>query len=119
MKIIRKKDTAIADRGGHIVREIGFIDFPRDIRDAVMFETTLPRGTNFTEQWHEQSSELIYFQSRGSVQVDGNRYDFKRGDILHLKPGEKHKLIAEKNDLHVIAIRFPNLPNDKYTTCES
>ena len=85
------------------------------MNDGILFETRLPKGNDFKEQWHEQSTEMVYFLDRGIVIVDGDKYELQGGDILILQPKERHKIIAEYNDVTMLAIRFPNLPDDKYT----
>lgn len=114
MKIIRKKDTPEISRGGYRARELGAIHFHRPMNDAIIFVTTIPKNAHFQEQWHNESGEFMYFLSAAAVLIDGKKHIFEEGDALYLEPHEKHKILAEEQDIVVLAIRFPNLPEDKH-----
>jgi quercetin dioxygenase-like cupin family protein len=115
MKIIRNKETIIEDRGGYLVKKLHVGEFREKLEDAVFFETSINVGGKFKEQWHKKSSECIIFLSDGLAIVDGVKHECKKGDLLWIEPGEKHKFVAAEEDLKMIAIRFPNLPDDKFT----
>mgnify|MGYP001571392805 CR=1 FL=1 len=115
MKIIRSGEIDDKNRGNYMVKELGALLLHDYVNDGILFETRLPKGNDFKEQWHEQSTEMIYFLDRGLAIVNGNRYELQKGDILILEPKERHKIIAEYGDVTMFATRFPNLPHDKYT----
>ena len=59
---------------------------------------------------------MIYFLTTGHGKIVGKDYTFDKGDLLILDPGEKHEFTAPDNDVTVLALRFPHLPDDKFTT---
>lgn len=115
MRIIRANEVTEKDRGTYRVREYGGLEFHEAIRDSVWFMTTIPQGSPFEEQWHKKSSEAFYFLSKGIALVDRRRYEVDEGDLMIIGPNEKHEFVPAFGDFKMLAVRFPNLPNDKYT----
>ena len=116
MKIIRANEIKNEPRVGYKVKKLLGIKFEKAIDTAVFYETTIPLNGDFKEQWHKQSYESIYFLTSGMAIIDGKEYEFEKGDLLFLHPNEKHKFIATNGDLIIQAIRFPDLPNDKFVS---
>jgi len=115
MKIVRRNDIETKERGGYFVKELLNYNFGRPVESAAFFETQIIEEGNFTEQWHNEMDEMIYFLTPGYATVNGREYEFEKWDLLMLSRGEKHGFRAKKNDLYLLAIRWPDLPNDKFT----
>lgn len=90
-----------------------FTDKPSDVS---FYETTIPKGGVCKEQWHKLSYEVVYFLTPSAAKLEGKDYTFEKGDLVILDPNEKHEWTAPDNDVVVLAMRFPNLLDDKYTT---
>jgi len=115
MEIIKKSEAEELAREGYRVKKLLSFKFGKLIDSAVFYETTIPVGGSFKEQWHNESYEMIYFVSPGNATIDGVEYTFQTGDLLMMSPHEKHSFKATEKDLIILAIRFPDLPNDKFT----
>ena len=115
MEIIKRSEAEELAREGYRVKKLLSFTFGKSIDSAVFYETTIPVGGSFKEQWHNESYEMIYFITAGKASVNGTVYTFAPGDLLMMSPTEKHSFVAIEHDLVILAIRFPDLPNDKFT----
>ena len=115
MEIVRRLKAENLKREGYSVKHLLSFKFHKSIDSAVFYETTIPVNGSFTEQWHKESYEMIYFVSSGIAIVDGVEHHFDIGDMIMMNPNEKHSFRAKGKDLVILAVRFPDLPTDKYT----
>jgi hypothetical protein len=68
------------------------------------------KGTPIASHYHRTITEL-QLVTNGLMNING--IQFGVGDICVLEPGEEyHAQILE--DTHVVAIKFPSIPSDKY-----
>lgn len=119
MKIIRRNEVSDVDRNGYLIKRLLTSPFQIPPKDVGFYETSIPRGSKCKEQWHKESYESVYFLTDGEAKLKGEIYEFKKGDLVFLEPGEKHEWLALKNEVVLFAMRFPNLLNDKYTMEDS
>ena len=115
MEIIKRSEAEELSREGYKVKKLLSFKFNKNIDSAVFYETTIPVGGSFKEQWHNESYEMIYFITSGKASINGKEIKFNVGDLLMMSPVEKHSFKAIEKDLVLLAIRFPDLPNDKFT----
>ena len=48
---------------------------------------------------HEASEQVYYFtRGRGRMKIDGETYDVKEGDAVHVPPRSRHQLINDSED---------------------
>ncbi len=60
----------------------------------------------FSLQYHKRRAEEWYFLTDGYAQVGLKIRKFKKGDILKIKAGTAHRLIAKKKKVQVLEITF-------------
>ena len=113
---IRRDEIIDEERGGYKVKNLLSGKFNFSIEDIAIYETNIPFGGKCKEQWHRQSYELVYFLTQGVGKINGKEYRFDIGDLVMLSPDEKHEFRTIDQEVRVLAIRFPDLPQDKYTS---
>ena len=57
--------------------------------------------------------EIIYFITKAKMRVDDEMFSFEPGDMVFLNPGDKHEFVAEDDDIRLIAVKLPNIVDDK------
>ena len=113
MKIIRKKDVDVKHRPDkRVVNYYPPFDVPDNTKQIGFLTVTTPKGCNELLHEHPVSTEVFYHITPGKVEVNGKVYDLEPGDIIILEPGDKHKQIAEDNDIELVILRIP-LSDDK------
>ena len=113
MRIIRLKDVPVEEREGYSIKRL-FTEFLSCNPENVGFyETTVPKGSVCKHHYHEKLDEIIIFLTKAKMRVEKEIYNFESGDIVILKPLDKHEFIAEDNEVKIIAVKLPNITNDK------
>lgn len=57
-------------------------------------------------QSHKKRTEDWYFLSTGKVIVGNKKFSVKKGDFVHIKKNEKHRIIATGKKVQLIEISF-------------
>ncbi len=112
MKFIKSKLISKEDRGEYSIKRLF------DLKNAGFYETTIPAMQTVPNHYHVNCEEVLYFRGSGQIQVEGVHYDVVAGDFISLEKGEEHTIYAGTKDLKLIAIKFPNLKEDKVITSE-
>ena len=113
MKIIKLKEVPIEERGSYSIKRLFTEQLSKNPQNVGFYETTVPKGNVCGHHFHEELDEIIIFLTKAKVRVEQEIYDFESGDIIILKPGDKHEFIAEENEVKLIAIKLPNIVDDK------
>lgn len=113
MKIIRLKDVPVEERGGYSIKRLFTEELSKNPDNVGFYETTIPQGSVCGHHYHEQLDEIIMFLTKAKMRVEEKVYDFEPKDIVILKPGDKHEFVAEECELKLIAIKLPNIVDDK------
>ena len=71
-----------------------------DTRISMAAQMTLPPGSSVGVHTHENDEELYYIVSgHGSyIRNNGNREDIGPGDVTLTRKGERHSIVADKNE---------------------
>lgn len=69
-----------------------------------------------TKMHYHKTSEEVYFvlKGRGKMFLDDKWFDIKEGDFIVIKPGIKHKVMAD--EIHIICYSHPSYKDDD-TVC--
>ena len=113
MKIIRLKDVPIEEKKGYYIKRL-FTEFlSSNPKNVGFYQTTVPKGSVCKHHYHEKLDEIILFLTKTKMRVEKDIYDFEPGDIVILKPKDKHEFIAQENEVKLIAVKLPNITDDK------
>ena len=113
MKIIRIKEVSVEERGGYSIKRLCTEELLKNPQNLGFYETTITFGSNCPSHSHENLDEFIIFLTKGKMDINQKKYWFEPGDIVVLRPGDKHEFIADENKIKLIAIKAPNIPKDK------
>jgi dTDP-4-dehydrorhamnose reductase len=114
-KLTRYEDipVEIREKGGYSIKRLLTEPLRTKPDNVGFYETTIPAHSKVTNHYHERLDEFLYFLTPGIVTTKDKRFDLKPGDILTLAPGEAHEIVAEDNEVKLIAVKIPNIPEDK------
>ena len=82
-----------------------FRQFALNKRCTVKLLTIKP-NEELSLQAHKNRTEDWYFLDRAIVQVGNKKFNVKEDDFIHVKKNEKHRIIAQKNEVRLIEIAF-------------
>ena len=112
--IFRIKDTSPTERDGYSARYYADVQFNKRFDTAGFIFVTIPANTETTPHAHESLEEIFVALSPLSMIVNEIQFDLVPGDLLLVEPDEFHSIKADKEgDSSLIAIKCPNLKNDK------
>jgi quercetin dioxygenase-like cupin family protein len=113
VKIYRISDGNTKSRAGYTASYVADIEFRQDINTAGVIVVTIPNGQT-KPHVHNKLEELFIAGTDIEIQVNGTRYQLHKGDTVLVEPGEYHNFkTCEGKTGFLIAIKFPNLTNDK------
>lgn len=113
MKIIRTKKIKKECRRGYSIRRLTTHPLSTAPCNMGLYETTIPRGHRVPMHAHGKLVELLHFKTDAVVITKKKKIYFKPGDFLILEKGEKHEIRAPKNRVVLIAIKIPNIVEDR------
>ena len=114
VKIFRAADAEELARAGYSARYLADVKFRKSIEDGGFIWVTIPAGTVTAPHAHAELEEAFVALTTLSMHIDDRTLHLEPGDIVLVEPGEKHSFSASKNsESRVLAIKFPNLKNDK------
>jgi len=113
MKIIKIKDVSVEDRGEYSIKRMFTTVLSHSPTNAGIYETTIPPNRAVKNHYHANLDEIIYFITKGYVKIDFEEVEFDEGDLLILESGDSHEIYAKDEEVRLIAIKLPNIANDK------
>lgn len=67
---------------------------------------TLKPNQELSLQSHKTRRENWYFLEKAIIQKGNKKFSVKEGDFIHIRKGEKHRVISQKNKVRFIEIVF-------------
>ena len=113
MKIIRLKEVPLEERGGYQIKRIVTEKLNFEPANVGIYKTIIPPGSKCPNHAHGQLDEILFFLSRAKVDTKEGMLKFEKGDFLVIKPGEFHEIIAEDQEVSLIALKLPNHIKDR------
>ncbi len=114
-KIIRIDEIPDEQReGGNYSIKRMFTEKLRKNPDNIGFyQTTILPRNKVKHHSHQQLDEVLYFLTPGKVRIKSKIYEFNPGDVMILPPDTPHEIFAEDKKVVLIAVKLPNIPDDK------
>jgi len=114
VRLYRAADAKEMARAGYSAKYIADIKFRRKINDSGFILVTIPAGTGTVPHIHSELEEVFVALSPLEMVVSDTTFQLDVGDVVLAEPGESHSFSAySSSDGQVLAIKFPNLKNDK------
>lgn len=103
----------LREGGGYSIKRILTETLKKKPDNVGFYQTTIPAHSKVKNHYHQELDEFLYFVTPGKVRVNSDTYVLAPGDILALPPGSPHEIFAEEKEVKLIAIKLPNIINDK------
>ena len=114
VRLFRTADAEELARAGYSARYLANVKFRKSIKDGGFIWVTIPAGTVTAPHAHAKLEEAFVALTTLNIHIDDRELQLERGDVVLVEPGEKHSFSASRySESSVLAIKFPNLKNDK------
>lgn len=113
MKTIRLKEIPLEERGGYQIKRIVTEKLNFRPENVGIYQTIIPPGNKCPNHAHGQLDEILFFLTRAKVKTESAMLEFEEGDFLIISPGEFHEIIAEEAEVRLIALKIPNIVDDR------
>jgi len=117
MRIFRFAESESKSGAGYTANYVADIDFRKSVETAGAIIVKIPRNTKTTPHSHIILEEVFIVMNRTRMGVGKQIINLEAGDVVVAEPHEEHWFETYKDeDVTVIALKVPNLKDDKITT---
>jgi len=114
IKVYRASDAEEMARAGYSAKYVADIVFRKKIDSSGFIMVSIPAGTGTSPHTHNELEEVFVALNSLELHVDDFTIQLEVGDIVVAEPGETHSFSAYPAiEGNVLAIKFPNLKEDK------
>ncbi len=114
VKIYRMEDVDSVMKEGYSATYVADLLFSKAIGSAGVILVDIEAGGQTKPHAHNHLEEIFIPLDQGIIGIDGKGIELKGGDVVVVERGERHWFEANHEiPLRVIAIKTPNLKNDK------
>ncbi|TFH08002.1 MAG: cupin domain-containing protein [Candidatus Thorarchaeota archaeon] len=114
VQIFKASESEEIRKKGYTARYVADVEFCRDLNSGGFILVYVAAGTRTEPHKHEELEEVFVVLSDLKIVIDSAEYELEKGDVVLVAPNEFHSFIAlENSDANIIAIKLPNLKNDK------
>jgi oxalate decarboxylase/phosphoglucose isomerase-like protein (cupin superfamily) len=117
MKVVKSEDKEWLEKKGYS-KKIFLDEKELNYPGSLIQKIKIKPGEGAEEHYHKKQTEIFYFLTEnGYWIINGERMNFKKGDVLVLEPFDKHITLNEsKQDYIYIAFKFNYEDEDLYWT---
>ncbi|UCE09420.1 MAG: cupin domain-containing protein [Candidatus Thorarchaeota archaeon] len=110
----KASDVELRGRLGYGVRYVAEVAFRESTENGMFIHVKIPGGMITSPHSHEILEEVFVAIDTTVMGVGSEVLQLEEGDVVLVEPGEPHWFEApEEHDVRVIAIKFPNIDDDK------
>ena len=114
MKVYRKELAMQAVRAGYTAHYVADLQLSNQADSAGVIVVEIAKGTLTSPHTHQHLEELFIPMNRISMGVGESLLSLDTGDVVLVESGERHWFQAYSDeDARVLAIKIPNLKEDK------
>ncbi len=114
VEIHRASDTELKGRLGYGVRYVANLTFKKPLKSSGFIIVKIPPEMKTSPHSHSVLTEVFVIMSKTRMGVSKTVYDLNEGDVVVVEPGESHWFETPSGpDVDVIAVKMPNLKDDK------
>jgi mannose-6-phosphate isomerase-like protein (cupin superfamily) len=116
VKVWRASDAKMIGMAPYGRKYVADVEFKESLRNGGFIYIRIPGGMKTPPHAHRILEEVFIIMNRTKMGVGGQLLDVDEGDVVLVEPGEVHWFeTPEGHDVVVLAIKFPNLKDDKTT----
>ena len=114
VKLFRASETELISHGAYDRRYVADVVFKQPINSAGFIWVKIPGGVETIPHAHEHLEEAFVIMSKTKMGVGSELLNLDVGDVVITEPGEAHWFLTpDGEDVTIIAIKLPNLKDDK------
>ena len=115
MKIIRSDEVPdeVRGSGSYVIKRLITDKLEHNPDNIGFYRTTIPKGSKVQNHSHSHLDEIFIFITEARAKIEGKEYAFRPLDIVFLRAGEKHEIYADDKEVILIAVKAPDLKEDK------
>jgi quercetin dioxygenase-like cupin family protein len=113
MKLFRAKDSRTMVREGYLASYVADVNLAEDADSLGFIVVRIASGTSTSPHLHEKLSEIFVALSPLSMTLNEEYVELEYGDVIVAEPGEAHSFKATGNEGVLLAVKVPNLSDDK------
>jgi len=113
MKAIKLDNIPVEERGGYKIRRIVTQPLGFKPENIGLYQTIIPKNSKCSNHAHGRLDEIIFFLTKAKVKTKSSMLKFGEGDFLIIGAGEFHEIIAEDEEVRLIALKLPNIEDDR------
>lgn len=114
VQIFRSAEAEVFGKKGYTAKYVADVTFQRKLDSGGFIMVTVAKGSRTKPHKHEKLEEVFVALSDLKMYIDSIEYMLEKGDVVLVAPDESHSFEASDTSLaNLIAIKFPNIKNDK------
>ncbi len=116
MRVYRISDSETKGRSGYSASYVADLTLGNPSDTVGVIEVRIPKRTKTEPHAHAVLEEAFIVMNRTRMGVGNTLLDLEAGDVVLASPGEPHWFETyDDEDVTLIALKMPNLKNDKIT----
>ena len=114
VQIFKASETEEISKKGYSARYVADVQFRNNLDSGGFILVTVAAGSRTEPHKHGELEEVFVIMSKLKMYIDSVEFDLDKGDVVLVAPNESHSFEAsEHSSASIIAIKFPNLKNDR------
>lgn len=117
VKIFKASDAEEIHKKGYTAKYVADVEFRMSLDTGGFILVTVLAGTKTEPHAHGELEEIFVVLSDMKMIIDSAEYELEKGDVVLVSPNETHSFeAAADSSASVIAIKFPNLKDDRVSS---
>ena len=114
VQIFKASKRELKKRDGYHAKYVADITFREEVLSAGFVVVKIPKSSRTKPHSHQILEEVFIIMDEARMGIDESQHELEADDVVLIEPGEIHWFEASKDkDLTLIAIKLPNLKEDK------
>ncbi|MHA1575802.1 MAG: cupin domain-containing protein [Candidatus Thorarchaeota archaeon] len=114
VKIYKASDSEGIQKKGYTAKYVADVEFRESLDSAGFILVAVQPGEITEPHAHGELEEVFVALSGLKIKIDSTDYELEKGDVALVYPNESHSFEAYTDSPALfLAIKFPNLKNDK------
>lgn len=113
VKIHRRSIAPTKGKSGYTATYVADVLLRSEITTAGFIIVNIPAKTKTIPHAHMELEEIFIVMNPTKLGINGEIHQLEKGDLVVVNPGEAHHFETYNEPVTVIAIKLPNLKDDK------
>jgi quercetin dioxygenase-like cupin family protein len=114
VSLYKASEVEVKGRFGYGVKYVAEVVFRAKPENGMFIHVRIPKGMKTSPHSHEILEEVFVAIDSTHMGVGNELFQLDEGDVVVVEAGEEDWFEApEEHDVRVIAIKFPNIEDDK------